>query len=400
MIVVTSASCGRSTSKLTPAERDARLGQIAADYARSGDLTQAQDELAKLDFANPGQLLLVAAEQSLQDNRPSQDTQELAVLADALGARSRLLEAYLPPDATPIPGPSSTGVPPEQPTEPAAAPPAITLPTPADTPTLAPTATITPTLAPSPTVAKAHVVADSTVNLRGGPGTVYPVVGQLRAGQASDIVGRNASGDWWQVTWDGQGQAWVAGTIVNVLGPIDTVAVAPSIPTPRPSPTTEPTVPPTATTPPRPSVDYIVKSLRLRPVGQDAQKCGGGGDNGIWVYVEDPGGNRLDGVRIKEIFTGIVQVSGSDQKGPGAAHWPIYRGGGGQMVIVDDAGNVRSDVTRGMSDDWPDFDLMKAAGYCDCHPFNDAECQAALQNHTYAFAAGHYTYEVVFQRTY
>jgi hypothetical protein len=188
-----------------------------------------------------------------------------------------------------------------------------------------------------------------------------------------------------------------------VLGPIDSVAVALNIPTPPPLPTAAPTVPPAPTAPAataKPSVAYVVKSVRLRPVGQDAQKCGGGGDNGIWAWVEDPAGNRLDGVMVKEIFTKIIQVSGSDNKGPGAAHWPIYRGGGGQLEIVDGAGNVISEVTRGMSDDWPPFDLMKAAGYCDCHPFSDAECQAALQNHTYAFAAGHYVYEVVFQRTY
>ena len=403
MIVVTSASCGRSTAKITPAQRDAKLRQIAADYAGDGDLAQARTELAKLQLANPAQLLVITAEQSMRDNRPQQDIQQLADLAGALGAQSPLLVAYLAPKPTPSPSLPATERPPVPTAADATAVPATAVPTAAATPTLAPAATLTPTIAATPTVAKARVVADKSANLRGGPGTAYPTVGQLKAGQALDIIGRNASGDWWQLTWNGRGQAWVAGTIVNVLGPIDAVAVTPNIPTPPPLPTAAPTVPPAPTAPPatsRPTVDYIVKSVRLRPVGQDAQVCGGGGDNGIWVYVQDPAGNRLDGVRIKEIFTGIVHVSGSDQKGPGAAHWDIYRGGGGQMEIVDDAGNVKSEVTRGMSDDWPDFDLMKAAGYCDCHPFNDEECQAALQNHTYAFAAGHYTYEVVFQRTY
>jgi uncharacterized protein YraI len=412
VIAVTSVSCGRSTAKLALAERDATLRQIAADYARDGDLARAQNELAKLKLANPAQLLVITAEQSMRDNRPQQDTRQLANLAGALGAQSPLLEAYLAPKPTPIPSASPTDIPLDLTAAlgtaaPATAAPATAVPTSAITPTRAPTATVTPTGAAAPTVAaKAHVVAENSANLRSGPGTAYPTVGQLKAGQALDIIGRNASGDWWQLAWDGPGLAWVAGTIVNVLGPIDTVAITQNIPTPPPLPTAAPaapaapTVPPAPTATSKPSVDYVVKSVILRPVGQDAQVCGGGGDNGIWVYVQDPAGNRLDGVRVKEIFTGIVHVTGSDQKGPGAAHWDIYRGGGGQMAIVDDAGNVKSEVTRGMSDDWPDYDLMKAAHYCDCHPFSDAECQAALQNHTYLFATGHYTYEVVFQRTY
>jgi uncharacterized protein YraI len=346
-------------------------------------------------------LLMITAEQSMRDNRPQQDTRQLADLAGALGAQSPLLVAYLAPKPAPIPSASPTDIPLEPTAVPATAPPATAVPTSAITPTSAPAATVTPTVAAAPTVAtKAHVVAENSANLRSGPGTAYPTVGQLKAGQALDIIGRIASGDWWQLAWDGQGQAWVAGTIVNVLGPIDTVAVTQNIPVPPPLPTAAPTVPPAPTATPKPTVDYIVKSVRLRPVGQDAQVCGGGGDNGIWVWVQDPAGNRLDGVKVKEIFTRLVQVTGSDQKGPGAVHFAIYKDGGGQMVVVDDAGNVKSEVTRGMSNVWPDFDLMKAAGYCDCHPFSDSECQAALQNHTYAFAAGHYTYEVVFQRTY
>src|SRR5450759_571865 len=61
VIAVTSVSCGRSTAKLALAERDAKLRQIAADYARDGDLARAQNELAKLKLANPAQLLVITA---------------------------------------------------------------------------------------------------------------------------------------------------------------------------------------------------------------------------------------------------------------------------------------------------------------------------------------------------
>jgi hypothetical protein len=174
------------------------------------------------------------------------------------------------------------------------------------------------------------------------------------------------------------------------------VAVAQNVP---PPPTPKPTQPPQPTQPPKPSVAYVVKSLRLRSVGEDAQRCNGG-DHNIFVLVVDPAGNPLDGVRVREIFSGQIFVTGNQGKGPGRVQYDIFRGGGGQVDVVDEAGNRISEVTRGMSDDWPDFDLMKAAGYCNCKPHpDDASCEADLVNHTYLFAVGHYVYEVVFQRT-
>ena len=45
----------------------------------------------------------------------------------------------------------------------------------------------------------ASVTTSQTVNLRGGPGTGYSRVGQLRAGQTLPILGKNQDGSWWQV---------------------------------------------------------------------------------------------------------------------------------------------------------------------------------------------------------
>ena len=66
------------------------------------------------------------------------------------------------------------------------------------------------------------------------------MVGKLLAGQEVEILGRNVSGDWWQLAWPGGKQAWVAGTVVQILGPIDTVAVAKNIPAPPVQPTRAP----------------------------------------------------------------------------------------------------------------------------------------------------------------
>jgi uncharacterized protein YgiM (DUF1202 family) len=391
LIVLASAACARSQASPTasPAAREATLRQIAADYAADGDLGKAQVALAALQLANPGQLLVTLAEQDISEGRALDEIAPLARLAEALGARSPRLIAYLAPTATASPVPPPSAAPPT------ATPVPTTIPA-TSAPTVPPaTATPAPPSA-TPTLQQPRVVANNVVNLRAGPGTAYPIVGRVQAGQEYDIISRNASGDWWQLAWDGPGQAWVASVVVAVRGPIDTVAVAQNVP---PPPTPKPTQPPQPTQPPKPSVAYVVKSLRLRSVGEDAQRCNGG-DHNIFVLVVDPAGNPLDGVRVREIFSGQIFVTGNQGKGPGRVQYDIFRGGGGQVDVVDEAGNRISEVTRGMSDDWPDFDLMKAAGYCNCKPHpDDASCEADLVNHTYLFAVGHYVYEVVFQRT-
>jgi hypothetical protein len=246
-------------------------------------------------------------------------------------------------------------------------------------------------------------VAESGVNLRGGPGRQYPIVGKLQAGQEADIVGRNASGDWWQLDWDGQ--AWVAGTVVKIVGPLDTVAIAKDIPAPPPTATAapaQPTAPPAATAPPpppKPSTAYVVKSVRVRPLGQDAQQCGGGEHN-IFVQVVDPSGAPIDGVRIREVFTGSIRVTG--EKAPGRAEYDIYMNGGGQVEVVDEGNNPLSPQSRGMSANLPDWDLFLEAGYCNCKPYPDVEsCRAGWEARDFRYMPNsHYVYDVVFQRTY
>lgn len=57
------------------------------------------------------------------------------------------------------------------------------------------------------TVARAAQAA----NLRAGPGTAYPRVGGVPAGQALQIVARDATGGWYQLA----GGAWIAGELVS-----------------------------------------------------------------------------------------------------------------------------------------------------------------------------------------
>ncbi|BAL99254.1 MULTISPECIES: SH3 domain-containing protein [Caldilinea] len=74
-------------------------------------------------------------------------------------------------------------------------------------------------------------VANRNANLRGGPGTHYPVVGGVRAGDALDVVARNQAGDWLQL----RNGNWIAAFLVD-NAPAD-LPVATEIPAP-PAPST------------------------------------------------------------------------------------------------------------------------------------------------------------------
>jgi len=100
------------------------------------------------------------------------------------------------------------------------------------------------------------IVQGDRVNVRQGPGTAYPHLGQVTKNTRLEIVGRNPAGDWWQVCCVKGQQVWIAGWLVQVEGDISGVQVAAEIPTPPPTPPPQPTatpIPPTETAPPQPA---------------------------------------------------------------------------------------------------------------------------------------------------
>jgi len=127
-------------------------------------------------------------------------------------------------------------------------------PTPVDTPT-SPAAEVppTPTLdLPTPTatpttetvVEKPMVTALVALNVRGGPGTDYPVIGRLAVNETAEITGRDEAGGWWQIVFTSAGsdRGWVAASnefpsASNASG----VPVAQAPPRPAAAPTTAPT---------------------------------------------------------------------------------------------------------------------------------------------------------------
>jgi hypothetical protein len=400
-----------SAQPQTAEQRNAAIVAIAQQFGATEDIEAAQVALAPLELPNAGQAVLALAESYIAQGQDTRTAVALVALAKALGPASRMAEEFLAregansgvpaavalaPTATPLPTPTDTPPPPTD--------------TPLPEPTAAPTATpvLEPTAAPTETpVSQPQASTTSPINVRSGPGTVYPVVGQLQPGRPVDILGRNADSTWWQVLLGNGDEAWVAASVVDVTGPVDGLALAANIPpaptrppqpTAAPQPTSPPAAQPTQPPAPKPSGGYALVGFRLRPVGSSAQRCDGG-DHNIFVTVLDAGGAPIDGVRVQEIFTGEVNVTGAQGKGPGRVEWDIYRGGGGVVRVVDENNSPLSPETPGMSADWPSIDLMYDAGYCNCKPHPDKEsCRADLESKNYFFAVGHYVYEVTFQR--
>jgi len=93
------------------------------------------------------------------------------------------------------------------------------------------------------------------MNIRGGPGTDYPVVGSAANGDRFAITGVNEQGDWWQIAY-GDGVAWVYAPLATATGGENAPVVAAP---PRPTPL------PTAT--PRPSAGNVGSAPAPAPVG-------------------------------------------------------------------------------------------------------------------------------------
>lgn len=114
---------------------------------------------------------------------------------------------------------------------------------PTTTPAPAATPTDSPTTTPAPTVVPPRVVVAAGgdfVNVRGGPGTSYEILGQLQASTPADVTGKSNDGAWWQIVFGGQ-PGWVSASLVQFSGDPGAVVVVVEAP-----PVAEATQPPAA----------------------------------------------------------------------------------------------------------------------------------------------------------
>ena len=66
------------------------------------------------------------------------------------------------------------------------------------------------------------VTINGNMNVRGGPGTFYPVLGTASAGEQFAITGKNSSGSWWRISYNEQ-PGWVFSQLVTASGPLEDV---------------------------------------------------------------------------------------------------------------------------------------------------------------------------------
>ncbi len=66
--------------------------------------------------------------------------------------------------------------------------------------------------------------ADTALNVRQGPGTEYPTIRVMAAGERASIVGRNADSTWWAVTVNGV-NGWIFAGLTTVEGDVSAVPV-------------------------------------------------------------------------------------------------------------------------------------------------------------------------------
>ena len=113
-------------------------------------------------------------------------------------------------------------------------------------------------------------IGNVLMNVRGGPGTNYHVIGTASPGQRFAITGKNpVLGDWWQIDYNGE-TGWVYGPLVTATN-ANSVQVALVIPAPPPPTATPipPTLVPAPTQPPAPRFPYSLSSQGNCPYNRE-----------------------------------------------------------------------------------------------------------------------------------
>lgn len=94
--------------------------------------------------------------------------------------------------------------------------------------------TLTNTVPVPPTACTPIVTANNSVNIRSGPGTVYPTIGALPLGVSASVGGKNTDGSWWYINYSGLA-GWVSGSVVTAACIPASLTIVAAPPTPLPA---------------------------------------------------------------------------------------------------------------------------------------------------------------------
>ncbi len=176
--------------------------------------------------------------------------------------------------------------------------------------------------------------------------------------------------------------------LTHALG-FDTPKVIAYLPTPTPGAGTNPSAS---------GLQYNVAQTRLLSIDENG---GCEGRHSLLVRVLDANENPLDGVlacaywALQAADPAACQLSQTvEGQGGGWIEFTTYRPGEQVYVASDTSGDVHlSSLTPPLEPDEAPVPWLVAAGYC----ADDADCQA--RSDADQLCAGHYTYVLVFQRT-
>ncbi len=294
------------------------------------------------------------------------------------------------PTATWTPAPTWTPTPSPQPT-----------PTNTRVPTITPTSTATPT--PEPLLT-AKDTLKSPINVRSGPGTAYPVVGEMKPGEITLVTGRNSENSWWQVSLTNTQtytQGWVYGELAAFSGSREIVPVV-AAPPPPPSPTPaaapqkandQPLTPEELADKLRCGKDFCVTYQALVPIWENG---GCIGNHSIYITVLQglPPGQPLDGVVVGDTYNNVTVASGDH--GPGRTEITLWSN---SMTLIVKRNIDGTPYTSQESfnftarDELIPAEVLASAGYCEG---NVEKCEFA-RNHNQV-CRGHYSWRVTFHK--
>ena len=172
-----------------------------------------------------------------------------------------------------------------------------------------------------------------------------------------------------------------------------TLTPTPPPPTDTPIPTPIPPTP-TPTETPKPAVDFRIASWRLWPLALNSG-CAKG-MHVIFIHVLDVNGQPLDGIVLGDSWNNVEVTSGN--KGPGRTEIDLWTNTM-EITVKRDAATGQP-YTSEISFPFSSFlttipdEQMIQAGYC----ANELECEWKRANESY-YCGGHYSWEVIFQKT-
>ena len=194
-----------------------------------------------------------------------------------------------------------------------------------------------------------------------------------------------------------QPEATVPPELTSTPEPLPTATKPPIVAEPTVAPPTE--NPPPAPAPPESgSSDFILRLVKMRTNQENSwdgvlnEVCGS--DHSIYVYVADAQENLLDGVLVGDRYGNFEVPTGVD--GPGMVRVMVWSATMELAVMGhQDGTRYSSEFTIPLStlDEDISLDWLQQSGYCE----SPDDCRQRVE--TNQLCRGHYSYDVIFQRS-